>query len=272
MRFVLSLAILLALGGGSRASEFFEIPSDDKPLQALMFRPAGDGPFPAIVAMHGCDGLKKSVGKLRPDIEDWGKRLSAEGYVVLFPDSYSSRGLEHQCRVSAQRLRPDRERVADARAARDWLQQQDFVRKDRISLLGWANGGVAVLWAVRPTLAPSDERPDFRSAAVFYPGCRRLGDTAWSGRIPTLILLGALDDWALAKNCEQMVAGARGRSARAVIVKYKSAHHYFDRENVPVRQRRNVSFSPDGSGRVTVGSNQEARADAIKRVPEWFAR
>ena len=56
-------------------------------------------------------------------------------------------------------------------------------------------------------------------------------------------------------------------SARAVIVKYKSAHHYFDRENVPVRQRRNVSFSPDGSGRVTVGSNQEARADAIKRVP-----
>src|SRR5215204_6336258 len=119
MRFVLSLALLLALGGGSRASEFFEIPSDDKPLQALMFRPAGDGPFPAIVAMHGCDGLKKSVGKLRPDIEDWGKRLSAEGYVVLFPDSYGSRGLDHQCRVSAQRLRPDRERVADARAARD---------------------------------------------------------------------------------------------------------------------------------------------------------
>ena len=59
-----------------------------------------------------------------------------------------------------------------------------------------------------------------------------------------------------------MVAGARGRSARAVIVKYKGAHHYFDRDNVPVRQRRNLSFTPDGSGRSTIGTNQEARADA----------
>ena len=33
-----------------------------------------------------------------------------------------------------------------------------------------------------------------------------------------------------------------------------------------------IQLFPDGSGRVTVGSNQEARADAIKRVPEWFAR
>ncbi len=191
---------------------------------------------------------------------------------MLFPDSYGSRGLDHQCRHMSARLRPDRERVADVRAARDWLQQQDFVRKDRISLLGWANGGITALWAVRPNLAPGDDRPDFRSAAVFYPGCRRLGDTAWSARVPTLVLIGALDDWAPAKSCEQMVAGARGRSARAVIVKYKGAHHYFDRENYAIRQRRNVAFSADGSGRVTVGSNQEARADAIKRIPEWFAR
>jgi dienelactone hydrolase len=272
MRFVLSLALLLLLGSGSRAADFFEIPTDEKPLQAVLYRPSGDGPFSAIIAVHDCDGLKNSHGVLRPTIEDWGKRLSEAGYVVLYPDSFGSRGLERQCRTNAARLRPDRERLADVRAARDWLQQQDFVRKDRITLLGWANGGVTVLWAVRPNLTPSDDRPDFRSAAVLYPGCRRLGDTAWSARVPTLILLGALDDWAPAKNCEQMVAGARGRSARAVVVKYKGAHHFFDRENLQLRERRGVAFSADGSGRVTVGTNQEARADAIKRVPEWFAR
>jgi dienelactone hydrolase len=69
-----------------------------------------------------------------------------------------------------------------------------------------------------------------------------------------------------------MVAGARGRTARAVVVKYKGAHHFFDRENLQLRERRGVAFSADGSGRVTIGTNQEARADAIKRIPEWFAR
>lgn len=272
MRFVLGFTMLLVLVSRAPAAEFFEIPTDNKPLRALMFRPVGDGPFPAIVAVHDCDGLKNRGGLLRASVEDWGKRLSSQGYVVLYPDSYGSRSLERQCRINAARLRPDRERLADVRAARDWLQQQGFVRKDRISLLGWANGGVTVLWAVRPNLEPSDDRPDFRSAAVFYPGCRRLGDTAWSARIPTLILLGALDDWAPAKNCEQMVAGARGRSARAVVVKYKGAHHFFDHDSLALRQRHSVAFSPDGSGRVTVGTNQEARADAIKRIPDWFAR
>ncbi len=272
MRFALTLAVLILLAGAARAADFFEIPTDDKPIQALLFRPQGEGPFPAIVAVHDCDGLKNREGTVRASIEDWGKRLASQGYVVVFPDSFGPRGLERQCRINATRLRPDRERLADVRAARDWLQQQEFVRKDRISLLGWASGGVTVLWAVRPSLAPSDERPDFRSAAVFYPGCRRLGDTAWSARVPTLILLGALDDWAPAKNCEHMVAGARGRSARAVIVTYKRAHHFFDRDNLPPRDRRGVAYSADGSGRVTVGTNQEARLDSIKRVPEWFAR
>lgn len=268
------VAILLGLLGDAQAAapEAIEIPTDEKPLPALLYRPDGEGPFPAIVALHGCDGLRGKAGRVRRALHDWGQRLSTAGFVVLFPDSYSSRGLAQQCSNKAPKVRPDRERVADMRAARDWLQQQDFVRKDRISLLGWGNGGITALWAVRPNLEPTDERPDFRSAAVFYPGCRRLGDTAWSTRIPTLILIGALNDWAPAKNCEQMVSGARGRSAQAVIVKYKGAYHFFDHENLPLRQRRGVAFAPDVTGRVTVGTNNEARADAMKRVPQWFSR
>jgi dienelactone hydrolase len=275
MRKVIALtAILLALCGTAQAAapETIEIPTDDKPLPAVLYRPDGDGPFPAIIALHGCDGLRSNAGRVRIPLDDWGRRLSTAGFIVLFPDSYSARGLTHQCSNKTPNVRPDRERVADLRAARDWVHQQDFARKDRISLLGWANGGITALWAVRPNLEPADDRPDFRSAAVFYPGCRRLGDTAWSTRIPTLILIGALDDWAPAKNCEQMVAGARKRSALAVIVKYKGAHHYFDRENSPLRHRRGMAFAPDSSGRVTTGTNNEARADALRRVPQWLGR
>jgi dienelactone hydrolase len=273
LKFIL-LAILLCLGGAAYAAaqEQIEIPTDDKPLQAALFRPDGPGPFPAIVALHGCDGLREKSGTLLRPLLDWGQLLTSAGFVVVFPDSYASRGLAQQCSVYPPRIRPDRERLADARVARDWLQQQDFVRKDRISLVGWANGGIAALWAVRPNLEPNDDRPDFRSAVVFYPGCRRLGDTAWSARIPTLILIGALDNWTPAKHCEDMARNARGRSAQVSIIKYKGAHHAFDHDAVPVRQRRQIAFAPDPAGRVTVGTNTEARADAIRRVPQWLAR
>ena len=55
---------------------------------------------------------------------------------------------------------------------------------------------------------------------ALYPGCRELLKTAWSARVPTLILIGRADDQTPAAACEQMVAGARGRSARVVIRVY----------------------------------------------------
>ena len=71
-------------------------------------------------------------------------------------------------------------------------------------------------------------------------------------------------------------ADGRGRArplARARrIVKYRDAHHSFDRENLPLTELRGLAFTPDGSGRAHVGGNAEARADALKRVPEWLKR
>jgi dienelactone hydrolase len=69
-----------------------------------------------------------------------------------------------------------------------------------------------------------------------------------------------------------MVAQARGRSAHATIVKYRGAYHYFDRANLPFQERTGQAFTPDGSGRVHVGSNADARADVLRRVPEWLRR
>jgi len=64
-------------------------------------------------------------------------------------------------------------------------------------------------------------------------------ETAWSARVPTLILIGSADDWTPAAACQQMVAGARGRrSAHVQIVVYPRAHHEFDRANsVPAAHR-----------------------------------
>ncbi|MBI3433932.1 MAG: dienelactone hydrolase family protein, partial [Proteobacteria bacterium] len=107
---------------------------------------------------------------------------------------------------------------------------------------------------------------------AFYPGCGRLNATAWSARIPTLILIGRADDWTPAAPCEQMVAGARKRSAGISIVVYPRAYHDFDHPHRPLQTRTNHAFSADGSGRVRTGTNPAARADALIRVPNWLRR
>jgi dienelactone hydrolase len=242
-------------------------------LHASVYRPDGPGPFPAVVALHDCGGLAHH----RPTTEtrhyvEWARLLVAHGFVVLFPDSFRSRGVGPQCREPHRKVRASRERVADANAARRWLQAQSYVKPDRISLLGWSNGGVAALWTVRLTAAAHDGGADFRAAVSLYPGCRRLRDTAWSARVPTLILVGSADDWTPAAVCQQMVAGTRGRSAHVQIIVYPGAPHEFDRPNSPIRLHTGLVNAADPSGHAHSGTNPAARADAQKRVPEWLAR
>ncbi len=271
-----ALAALLALlAGGARATangpDMIEFHDGDVSLKAALYRPDGNGPFPAIVALHDCSSLLNSAGAVRNKYRDWAQLLVKAGFVVLFPDSYGSRGLGNQCANRSRSVRPERERVADANAARHWLEQQPDVQPNRVSLLGWSNGGVSVLWTVRPQHR-HDEKPDFRSAVALYPGCGHLYSTAWSTRVPTLILIGALDDVASAQECERMVAGAKGRSARVSIVVYPGAFHDFDHPNRPLQVRTGYAFSADGSGSIHTGTNAAARGDTLKRVPQWLAR
>jgi dienelactone hydrolase len=277
MRLTLILFAALAAGaaaaaGTAAATEQVDIPQPGATLHGILFRPEGSGPFPGVVALHGCESLINSSGKMAPHFTDWGERLAAAGLAVVFPDSFGSRGLRTQCRVTERKVRSEHERVADADAARRWLQGQPWTIKNRISVLGWANGAVASLWAVRPHAMPHDGMPDFRSAVAFYPGCRRLGELAWSARVPTLILIGRADDWTAPAPCEQMVAGARGRSALASIVGYPGAYHEFDRPDYPVRELTGLANTADGTGRAHVGTNADARMDALMRVPEWLTR
>jgi len=266
-----SLAAKAAPAGGG-AWEEVEIPQGEAKLKAVLFKPDGPGPFPAVVALHGCGGLITRTGEVSVRYRDWGERLRAAGFAVLFPDSYGSRGIGSQCTVRERRARSSRERVADAKASRRWLQGRDWVKADRVALIGWSSGATSALWTVRPRAAAHDGAPDFRSAVALYPGCRRLNELAWSARVPTLILVGGADDWTSAAVCQQMVKGARGRSAHAEIVTYPGAFQDFDHPDRPLTQRTGLAFSADGSGRAHVATQPAARADALKRVPEWFAR
>jgi dienelactone hydrolase len=262
---------MLAPGARAAGAEPVEIREGELNLKAVAYRPDGAGPFPAVVALHDCAGLRNAAGNIASKYREWAQLLVKDGFIVLFPDSYVSRGAGNQCSTRVRSVRSDRERVGDANVARRWLEQQADVKADRISLIGWSDGGNTVLWTVRPQ-QHRDDKPDFRSAVALYPGCRRLETTAWSARVPTLILIGGADDASSAPMCERMVAGAKGRSARIAIVVYPGAFHDFDHPNRPLQVRTDYAFSTDGSGRIHTGTNAAARTDSIKRVPQWLAR
>jgi poly(3-hydroxybutyrate) depolymerase len=67
----------------------------DRSVTGYLFTPAGAGPFPAVVIMHGCDGL----GWLRPTRASWtlfkgyAQRYVAHGYAALVLDSFEPRGI-----------------------------------------------------------------------------------------------------------------------------------------------------------------------------------
>jgi dienelactone hydrolase len=247
-----------------------EIPAPNLTLHAQLYKPDGDGPFSTVIALHGCGGLGGHSEAVMPRYRDWAEQLLKAGYAVLLPDSYGSRELGPQCRVRERRVLARRERVADIVAARRWLAQQSWVAADRVSLIGWANGASALLWAVRPQSSRNDG-PDFRSAIAFYPDCRISSGLGWSARVPTLLLIGAKDDVSSPSACRQMVEGARGRSALTRIEVYPGAPHDFDRANLPLHA---IGANADAAlpERGHIGTDAEARSDSQRRVAEWLAR
>jgi dienelactone hydrolase len=275
---LLSATLLLTLlaAPGARASSLpqqVDIPATSLTLHAQLFKPEGAGPFPTVIALHGCGGLGAHTEAVLPRYRDWAEQLLKTGHAVLLPDSYGSRELGPQCRVKEgeRRVLARRERVADIKATWQWLQQQPWAARDRISLMGWANGASALLWAVRPQSSAKSVEPDFRSAIAFYPDCRLSSGFGWSARVPTLLLIGAQDDVSSPTACRQMVEGARGRSALTRIVIYPGAAHDFDRANVPLRS---ISATADAAlpERGHIGTDAEARSEAQKSVAEWLAR
>ena len=241
-------------------------------LDARLYRPSAGGPFPAIVALHGCSGLwsSKDKSELSPRHVDWGTRLAALGYVVIFPDSYGSRGLGPQCENGDREVEPFRERVADAKAARRYLQTLSFVKADAIVLLGWSNGGSTVLYAVRPEDKGKDAGPDFRAAIAFYPGCRDPNEKGdWATRIPLLILIGEADDWTPTAPCK-VIAAAHPDNVQLVL--YPGAYHDFDNAAQKVHELRGLAFTANGNGLAHSGFDRSAYDAALKEVSAFLQK
>jgi dienelactone hydrolase len=230
------------------------------PFTAQLLRPPGAGPFPAVVALHGCGGLFNREGRLARRESDWAERFLAAGYAVLFPDSFTARGSRQICtdRERERSIAPE-DRAGDVAAAAQWLGRQPFIDAKRLALIGWSHGAMTVLWAVGPHSIAADT-PQFKTAIAFYPGCRaisRLPD--WRPRLPLTVLMGAADDWTRPGPCREL---ARRTGFR--FIEYPGAYHGFDAPASRLRLRTGLGAVKGGTAHV--GTDAAARAAAIAEV------
>lgn len=258
----------LALATASGAEETVTFPGAGIELRAVVHRPPGPGPFPAVLLLHGCGGLWARNGEPTASHLYWARHLRDRGFVTVLLDSFGPRGEKEICTQQVRAVRPDRERVEDAWAALRWLVADSSVDPGRVSLLGWSNGGTTVLNAV--LRRPPKDGPSFRAGVAFYPGCGVLAKRDYRPHAPVLIQAGAADDWTPASDCEALARAAGGPHAVEIDV-YDGAHHAFDRVDGRVRFRADVRnlASPNGRG-ATVGPHPKARQQALQRTTAYL--
>ncbi|MBV8915485.1 MAG: prolyl oligopeptidase family serine peptidase, partial [Acetobacteraceae bacterium] len=164
LRALIVLLLMAWTAAGARA-EVAEvtIPADGIALRARLVRPASAPIRAPVVALHGCGGPFPSRDR------QWAEILTGAGYPVLFPDSFGSRGLGSQCKVTDRQVRPGRERRADTVAAVQWLESERLSPVGGAFVMGWSNGGSTVLAAAAQGVIPQGA---VRGFVAFYPGCR----------------------------------------------------------------------------------------------------
>jgi len=230
------------------ATTIFEKPLT---LTGRLRKPEGDGPFPAVVLLHGCGG----VSPKRDDrvIE----KLSSLGYAALQVDSFGPRGISSVCTYTGtDAIDILRKRVTDAYDAKRYLANLPFVDGSRIAVIGWSHGGMTTLQALH-----KEKEDPFQAAVAFYPACKM---PLTNMNAPLLILIGDADDWTPASECVSRMP--REETSPEVILKvYPGAYHGFD----IVGANRNVRGA---RGMHHLQYQPEAAKDSIIRVKDFLEK
>jgi dienelactone hydrolase len=188
---------------------------------AELFEPGGARPRPAVVVLHGCNGVERHERL-------WALQLAQWGYVALVVDSFRPRGRSTVCNEGM--LIPPQLQAQDAFAAAAYLRSRPDVAADRIGVIGFSHGGWAVLKAVQAGVARPAGTPPFAAAVAFYPGCDPPMAPLESD---TLILIGEADDWTPVARCRRWAELAQ-RNGHALLLKtYPGALHAFDAPSMP---------------------------------------
>jgi dienelactone hydrolase len=223
----------------------------DKPIPATYWVPDGQGPFPAMILLHGC------AGPLISDL-DWVRRLNGWGYAVIEPSSFVPRGVYGGiCEPSRLPRVNQRDRAGDVISTALWLRTRPEIDGARIGVIGFSHGGST---ASRVTQREYEqEYPHLLRASIdYYGGC---SNPATKGTVPLLVLTGEDDTWVPARICRTFGNSLRPDQVSELHV-YPGAVHDFDGR---------VANSNSSHGH-PIGYNFTAAEDSFARVKAFLER
>ena len=241
-------------------------------LRMAIFRPAGSGPFPAVVLLHSCAGFSRFE-----NIAHWGTALLEAGYAVFIVDSWGQRGLsDGVCNpgpvlpINAALLR-----IRDAYEALDHLARFDFVDRARVAALGTSQGARAVYLlssaVVARVYAPSGLR--FAALAALYGECfnRKTGFefVPKDANRPLLALLGGKDEDGDPAECLPRFESRKTAGAPIRWHVFPEAGHSWDDPNF--RRQRYIPYFAAPSGQVFMAYDSDVTAESRHRVLAFLA-
>ncbi len=233
-------------------------PELGEPIRGELYRPKGDGPFPAVVMLHGCAGIE-------PYHESWAETVAGWRYVVLLVDSFGPRGKKETCTHALAFAGASR--VFDAHGALQYLMSLSYVDPDRAAIIGWSRRNF--LGVVTRDGAHHILDGTFRAAISFYPDCV-YGSTG-QFYLPLLVFIGGEDDWSLVSTCQAMTEAGKDGPAPIEMIVYPGAYNRFDNPDAGephlVDYENHNKMSVRGA---TLGYNHAAHEDATRRVKAFL--
>ncbi len=246
MRFVLSLVLvsLLATPVGSQAQtgwQWVDVKgAQGAKLRAVVFRPAGTGPFPIVVYLHGTGGMDEDDLGLGP-------KFAREGFVTIVGCWYGAGFVNgaNPCPQAPSLYNANLFAVKNVVALMDAGRQMPGVRRDRVGLVGLSRGGglaaaVASSAADLQAAVAISGRFELEYSNNDPPALSQVQNL----RVPLLILQGTIDTRArpeVARDYERR-ARALGKTVEAYFIEGGGHLMLFDSSLQKEVLRRSVEF------------------------------
>ena len=206
-----------------------------------LYKPDGPGPFPAIILLHQCGGLRSVNGTWQNmSVLGWAKEAVARNYVALVLDSLGPRGADSVCFGVKGGVNFPRG-VRDAFQAQQHLQKMPFVDRRRIAFVGFSWGAMVGIMATSKTWASAlSDGGSFRAVVAFYPGCFDIRPASGNPyavinediETPLLVLMGALDTETPPVECTSRLEAVKKSNAPVDWTVYQDATHCWDCQNL----------------------------------------
>src|SRR5216684_271135 len=138
-------------GRERRAYEEVFYPSGKLRIQAYLYKPAGEGPFPVVIYNHGSRPTRERVPMPFVYV---GSMLEASGYLVLVPERRGyglSDGPTFSEVVGEDRgprfVTRVQEETDDVLAAAEFVKTLPYADATRVGVMGWSFGGIVSVFA-----------------------------------------------------------------------------------------------------------------------------